>query len=111
MADLNFTSQPINLWEAITSSQLNWDKFRQGKEPRAIGPDVTSDDVQALSKSTRFYGQELNVRATEEGWLIKVFSCYDSHDESSVQILIPKDAMQPARFILDRAYRIIHVHD
>lgn len=108
---MEFTSNPINLWEAITAAELNWKKFEEEKEPRAYGPHVNPEDVTALTKSARFGGQELTVRATDEGWLIKVFSCYDNHDNCSVQILIPKDCMQPAKFILDRTNRIIHVHD
>lgn len=108
---MEFTSEPINLWEAITAAELNWQKFDNGLEPRALGPRVKDTDVSALSKSARFGGQEITVRATEEGWLIKVFSCYDCQDACSVQIMIPKDCMEPARFVLDRTARIIHVHD
>lgn len=102
---------PINIWEAITAAESNHNKLDNNKEPRCYGPRVSGEDVSALSKSARFGGQEMTVRATEEGWLIKVFSCYESHDNCSVQIMIPKDCMQPARFILDRTERIIHVHD
>lgn len=111
MEDHKYTNEPINLWEAITSCELNHQKFDNDKEPRSYGPRVTREDVAALSNSARFGGQELTVRATEEGWLIKVFSCYDCQDTCSVQIMIPKDCMEPARFVLDRTARIIHVHD
>lgn len=107
---MEFTSNSINLWEAITAAESNHEKFDQDKQPRCYGPRVTREDVATLSKSARFSGQEIAVRATEEGWLIKVFSCYDCHD-TSVQIMIPKDYMKPARFVLDRTDRIIHVHD
>ena len=109
--DLNYTSNPINLWEAITSCELNHQKFDKDQEPRSYGPRVTSDDVTALSKSSRFGGQELSVWATEEGWLIKVFSCYDFHEDFSVQIMIPKDRMKPAQILHDRTGRLEHHHD
>ena len=95
----------------MARAELNHEKLTQDQESRAYGPRVTSEDVNALSKSARFGGQELNVRATEAGWLIKVFSCYSDHDDNSVQILIPKDCMQPAKFVLDRTARIMHIHD
>ena len=108
---MEFTSEPINLWEAITAAELNWQKFDKGLEPRALGPRVKDTDVSGLSKSARWGGQELNVRATEEGWLIKVFSCYELMDEYSIQILIPKDSSKPAKIIKDRNGRIEHIHD
>lgn len=99
----------INLWEAITAAEINHKKLMEGKDPRAYGPEVSTDQVTALSRSARWSGQELSIEPTEEGWLIKVFSCYDSVD--GIEILIPKDHKLPAKIVLDRNGRIIHVHD
>ena len=48
-----------------------------------------------LGEISRFYRQELSISVTDEGWLIRIFSCIDSHDDPETQqkinILIPKD--------------------
>lgn len=106
-----YLSEPINLWEAITAARTNHDKDSKGQEPRCLGPRVVDSDVDGLSKSARWYGQELSVRATDEGWVITVFSCWDDRDECGIEILIPKDGKEPAKILKDRNHRIMFLHD
>ncbi len=101
----------INLWEAITASEHNHDKFDQGLEPRCYGPKVTSDDVIELGNTGRWNGQELSLKATPEGWLIKVFSCYTEGDPDGVEILVPKDRKEPVKVLKDIVGRIAYQHD
>lgn len=103
---------PINLWEAITASQQNSRLFDEGRELRALGPRVSGQDIDDLNKSARWNGQELSVTPNEDGWIIKVFSCYTDHsDQSGIEILIPKDSKQPVRVLKDRTGRISYHHD
>lgn len=100
----------INLWESITAGESNWQKFDSGKELRALGPQVTREHVTALSQSARFGGQELSLEPKPEGWVLKVFSCYDDH-EYVIEILIPKDQTEPVKVLKDRTGQIMHMHD
>lgn len=84
----------INLWEALTTLE------RRNARDECISPRVTEDDIRELSHSTRWNGQELSVGAVEEGWLIKVFSCYSEDVVTGIEILIPKDG--PVRVLKDR---------
>ena len=89
-------NRSINLWECLTSLESihRRDKY--------CSPRVMDEDISALSLSSRYYGQELSVQATDEGWLIKVFSCYSDGCPEGIEILIPKDRLQPAKILLDR---------
>jgi len=70
----------INLWELITSAAIHDD--RPGDML------VTKEHLTELGKSG-CGGQELSLQATEDGWVIKVFSCYDGCDgDSSIKITI-----------------------
>jgi len=45
-------------------------------EELTLTPKVTEEDIVALGNAGRWHGQELSVEPREDGWLIKVFSCY-----------------------------------
>jgi hypothetical protein len=68
------------------------------------------EDITALGNSTRWHGQEFSVQATDDGWLIKVFSCYSDGCPEGVEILIPKDRYQPVQILLDRVGNLQHHH-
>lgn len=80
----------VNLWEGITAAASNRKAFDEDRPLKALGPKVTTADLENLSKSARTNGQELSVEASEEGWIIKVFSCYDT--DNKISILIPKES-------------------
>lgn len=82
----------INLWEAMTAL-----KTAHGRNPLdADGPRVTSEDLQALGKVARYRGgQEISLKATPEGWVIQIFSCYSEGGDQSIKILIPEDFHAP----------------
>ena len=86
----------INLWECITSSKL------EGK--------ITEEQLAELGNSARWNGQEISLRATEEGWKIRVFSCY-SEDATGIEILIPKKSHEPVKILQDRDGRWEYHHD
>jgi hypothetical protein len=75
-------SPAINLWELITSAAHHDD--RPGDH------NINQQHLTDLAQSARFSGQELSIEATEDGWLIEVFSCYESKTDWSIQITILK---------------------
>ena len=105
------TSNTINLWEAITAAESNRRRDEEGRATTALGPKVVENDLIALSQSARWSGQEIDIKATNEGWLISVFSCYEIKNECSVQVLIPKDHNKPAQIVYDRNGQIQFMHD
>lgn len=97
----------INLWEAMTAAETN-----HRREPEtARGPEVTETDLQELSRSARFSGQELSLQATEQGWVLKVFSCDSDRVQDEIEILIPKDGIIPVKIVRDRYSRLLHIHE
>ena len=79
----------VNLWECITACCVNQDRERRDFPLAALGAEIHKEDLRNFAKSARWGGQELSLTATEEGWLIKIFSCYDKHNHG-IEILIPK---------------------
>jgi len=55
--------------------------------------------------------QELTLMATDDGWLIQVFSADSGLDPGKIEILIPKDHTKPVKVIKDISGRIQHLHD
>jgi hypothetical protein len=45
----------------------------------------------ALAAAARVPGQELKVTATEEGWVVEVYSAWDEQGDNVVRLLVPKD--------------------
>lgn len=90
MADTTY----INLWEAMTNLES------RNSRGEHTTPKVTEDNMMALGQSARWGGQELAIQVTEEGWLIKIFSCY-SDDNTGIEILIPKKHLEPVKVVKD----------
>jgi hypothetical protein len=98
--------KPINLWEAMTATETN-----HRREPdTARGPVITGSDLAELGAAARWGGQELSVEATEHGWTLRVFSCYDGPFDG-IEILIPKDGRTPVKIVKDEWGKIAHIHD
>lgn len=95
----------INLWEALTTLES---RHARGEY---ISPKVTEEDIIALGTAGRWNGQELSLEASEEGWIIKVFSCYSEDFVTEVKILIPKDLNKPVKILKDRSGRVEFHHD
>jgi hypothetical protein len=92
----------INLWECLTKLEsLN-------AKDQYVNPKVTDDDMVALGNSGRWHGQELSLEPREDGWLIKVFSCYSEDCVTGIEILIPKDG--PVKILKDRNGMIEYHH-
>lgn len=72
----------INLWECLTTAEIHARRHDLSKP--------TGEDIRALENSARWNGQEISVTPTEDGWLIKVFSCYGEDRSDDIEILIPK---------------------
>lgn len=83
----------INLWSAMTSIEASKESFADR---------ITSDDLRELGETARWHGQELSLQPTEEGWLIKVFSCFSEDGVTGIEILIPKDHREPTKILKDR---------
>lgn len=87
----------VNLWECLTRC----DSLNRRNES---APNVPEGILEELHKCSRFYGQEIRLEPTEEGWKIRIEHCDDSHLSygSGVEILITKDHREPCRIIKDR---------
>ena len=75
----------INLWELITHA-------RAGGSAR-VSEEHAEQVQQALGAAAHWNGQELSLQPVEEGWLIRIFSCFDDDlpgDGMAYSILIPK---------------------
>ena len=86
----------INLWECITSSKL------EGK--------IIREQLTELGNPARWNGQEISLRATEEGWKIRIFSCYSDDNNCEIVILIPKDNNKSVQILKDRSGYIEYHH-
>jgi hypothetical protein len=86
-----------NLWECLTHASRCM--------PNSSALDET---LSKLALNARLPGQELSLEATDEGWVVRIFSCYDGEpefdDEGYVTrresmpafvLTIPKDGAQP----------------
>jgi hypothetical protein len=89
----------INLWSALTAL-----------EGRDLSCKIGKEDLQELSDAARWNGQEITLKATPDGWLINVFSCYSEDGVTGIEILIPKDR-NPVKIIKDRDGRVEYHHD
>jgi len=99
--DPNYTMvAPINLWSAMTTLES------QNRRGEQLYPKVTDDDLRAFGWQARFYMQELNVQATDGGWLIRVFSCDMEGIGDEVILFVPKDALKPCEIRKDRCGRL-----
>lgn len=85
----------INLWECLTNAERTARKYD-------TTPRVTSEDLRTLGQAARFYRQELSVEVTEDGWLLRLFSCDVECYGDEVVILIPKDGREPVEVKKDR---------
>lgn len=78
-----------NLWSCLTSAVYR----RQG------APDERGEELLThLAHSARWGGQELELRVTEEGWEVRIFSCYERGESGEEEIIltIPRDhQLQP----------------
>ena len=92
----------INLWECLTSLY---------ERDLPASHSVTDELLQALGFSARFHMQELTMMATDDGWLIQIFSADSGLDPGKIEIIIPKDHTKPVKVIKDIAGRIQHLHD
>ena len=85
-----------NLWEALTHIAACARRHPTQQE---------QDDsvLVALSQATRWSGQELSLEANDEGWVIRVFSCYSGSGcpncdpDLEIVLTIPKDRRTPPR--------------
>jgi hypothetical protein len=117
----------VNLWDKITSYVYSMtDRHPKnnhllgallespGKSERRVQGEALLD---ALGKTARWAGQELSLEATDDGWEIRIFSCYTTyHDDDGEEvyvpspeiiITIPKDgAAEPSVVVKDPGERV-----
>ena len=94
----------INLWSALVTLES---QTTRGEHPSTR---VTEDNLGELGRTARWNGQELSIEASDEGWVLKVFSCYSEGDGTEIKILIPKDWREPVKVLKDRTGRIEYHH-
>lgn len=94
----------INLWSAMVTLES---QTARGGHPH---PKVTEENLRELSHTARWGGQELSVEASDEGWIINVFSCYSEDGVTGIKILIPKQWNEPVKVLQDRNGRLEFHH-
>lgn len=88
----------INLWECLTSIKNNG----------CVGE--ISKYIRELGKTSRWGGQELSLKPTESGWILRVFSCFSDNNTCEIVILIPKDNNKPVQILKDRSGNVEYHH-
>ena len=91
----------VQLWDLLTHLPVGPVEYQHIKceEQRIRGHKVKYN----LNGAARWYGQEFDLKITDEGWEIRVFSCMGGEDLCSeidlVKLVIPKDKSKAIRVI------------
>lgn len=73
----------LNLWELMLSAGTNQNCLPAYKQEHVQQMSL------ALSRMSFVPGQEISINVVEEGWHIRIFSCYD--DTWEINLLVTKD--------------------
>jgi hypothetical protein len=82
----------LNLWELMTQAEQS--------HPLPAKRAQIQQMVRELSMKSPT-GQEISIGVNEQGWLIKIHSCYT---DSETVILIPQEIQLQVQIITDRRY-------
>jgi hypothetical protein len=89
----------VNLWDLLTDLPVSEHSPQAVEERLAAGQRVKD----LLNRSNRISGQEFSLYVSDQGWTIKVFSCFG--ESPLIEVYIPKDQHEAIQFTVEDGHK------